>query len=416
MEIRTAHLLRKYHPAEWGGTETAVHRLLDGLRAHGTGAVVYCPRIDPPPAESDPLAADGFQIKRFPCSVPVWGISKEQRKQLISVGGNLLSFRLLGSLLREKNLSLIHAHTHNRLGGIALTVCKLRRIPLVVTLHGGVLDLPAQARDYLLQPLKGGIEWGKIFGFLFQSRRVLEQADALLTCNETEARLLQQKYPRQRVIAQPHGVRAADYEQDARNTARRAFPEIAGHPFLLMIGRIDPAKNQGWVVAQMPELARRFPEMRLVIAGACTHAAYGRELEQEICRRGLQGRVLLTGGLPPRDPRLVGLMQLAQAVVLPSITETFGLVIIEAWAAGTAVISSRTSGAQALVREGENGWLFDLGNPAGFHDAAAQALTKPMLRNRFAAAGRELVKAKFDTTVLGGQVKKIYEELIKEKQ
>jgi alpha-maltose-1-phosphate synthase len=415
MEIRAAHLMRKYNPAQWGGTETAVHRLLDGLRAHQTRAVIYCPRLETPPAE-DPLSADGFEIKRFPCSVPVWGISQEQRNQLISVGGNLLSFRLFASLLREKELSLIHTHTHNRLGGIALTVSRLRRIPLVVTLHGGALDLPAQARDFLLEPLKGGVEWGKIFGWLLRSRRVLEQADAILTCNPTEARLLQAKYPKQRVIVQPHGIRAADYERDRRPAARAAFPEIAGRPFFLSIGRIDPAKNQSWIIGQMPELARRFPDLHFVFAGPCTHPAYGRELEQDICRRGLQERVLLTGGLPPGDPRLIGLMQLAQAVVLPSITETFGLVLIEAWAAGTAVISSRTSGAEALVREGENGWLFDLAHPPGFHEAAAQALTKPMLRSCFAAAGREFVRSRFDTTVLGGQVRRLYEELIEEKQ
>jgi alpha-maltose-1-phosphate synthase len=413
--MRVAHLLRKYNPTEWGGTETAVYRLLEGLRAHEVSSVVYCPRVEGQSRAPDPFTAAGIEVKRFPASVPVWGISQEQRAQLVAVGGNLLSFRLLTDLLREPNLSLIHAHTHNRLGGIALTAARRRKLPLVLTLHGGVLDLPAQAEQYLVQPLRGGIEWGKVFGWLFRSRRVLQDADAVLTCNPTEARLLQQKFPGKRILTQPHGVRAADYELDYREAARDAFPALAGKPFLLVIGRIDPAKNQRWMVEQAPDLAARFPELRIVFAGACTNAAYGRELEAEIARRDLNERVILTGGLPPADPRLIGLTQLAQAVVLPSLTETFGLVILEAWAAGTAVISSRTSGACAMIRQDENGWLFDLERPEGFHEAVGQALTKPLARKSFVSAGRALVQAQYDTAVLSEQVKKLYAELIEEK-
>ena len=139
-QIKVAHLLRKYNPGEWGGTETAVMRLIEGLRQHAAEPVVYCPRLDCTVA-NDPFATAGIPVKRFRSVLPVWRISADQRRQSISVGGNLLSFDLIGRLLREKNLSLIHTHTLNRLGGTALTVARLRGIPLVVTIHGGFLDL-----------------------------------------------------------------------------------------------------------------------------------------------------------------------------------------------------------------------------------------------------------------------------------
>ena len=43
--MHIAHLLRKYNPAEWGGTETVIHQLFDGLRRHGVESAVYCPRL-----------------------------------------------------------------------------------------------------------------------------------------------------------------------------------------------------------------------------------------------------------------------------------------------------------------------------------------------------------------------------------
>ena len=53
--MRVVHLLRKYNPAEWGGTETAIHRLFDGLRRLDVSSVVYAPRIKENARVADPL-------------------------------------------------------------------------------------------------------------------------------------------------------------------------------------------------------------------------------------------------------------------------------------------------------------------------------------------------------------------------
>jgi starch synthase len=123
---------------------------------------------------------------------------------------------------------------------------------------------------------------------------------------------------------------------------------------LLCVGRIDPIKNQAWLLDQAPAIFQRHPNALLALAGPCTDEPYGELIDRKIKELGLQERVLLTGGLPPNDPRLIGLMQESSALLLPSLSETFGLVILEAWAAGTVVVSSRTSGPSALdSREGK---------------------------------------------------------------
>jgi glycosyltransferase involved in cell wall biosynthesis len=413
--MHVLHLLRKYNPAEWGGTETAVKRLLDGLRHHEVVSTVYCPELNFPFAQ-DPLRENGHTVKCFKTCVPVWGISTEQRQQLVSVGGNLMSFDLMPRLLKEPNVSLIHTHAGNRLGGIALSVAKIKRVPLVATIHGGVLDLPESAREFLRKPLQGGFEWGKIFGLFLQSRKVLSEADAILTCNKKEAELQQKQFPNKRVIVQPHGVNMQLYAQDQRNAARSAFPKLQDRNFLLVVGRIDPVKNQLWVVEQFPEVLKKFPKPALVLAGSCTDAGYGKLIEKRIQELGLENDVILTGGLSPSDPRLIGLFQAADATILPSLSETFGLVILESWAAGTTVISSRTSGAREVVRDGENGYFFDHNAPAEFHRAVEALLKNPELRTRFASSGKAVVAENYDVNVLGGRVKRLYAELIEEKK
>ncbi len=433
--MRVIQLLRKYDPAEWGGTETAVQRLCHGLREQGVISLMYCPYVNGngSPAALSASAAQAVRadknrfppsetrnennggVKRFKTCVPTWGISQQEKREFIAVGGNLMSFDLLPALWREPDVALVHTHTLGRLGGIASAVARGRRLPFVVSIHGGLLDVSPALKTTFNGPAHSGFDWGKIFGLMLQSRRLIHHADAVLTCNPTEAELLRTKHPSKRIEIQPHGIPVGTYQQDHRAAAREAYPQICERDVLLCVGRIDPVKNQSWLVTHAPEILRVHPNALLVLAGACTNEAYGQSLEHQIRELGISDRVLLTGGLPQGDPRLIGLIQESRAVLLPSISETFGLVLLEAWAAGTTVISSRTSGASALIRNGENGWLFDLSDPRGFHQAVSQILLNPVLRARQAESGRQLVASEYDVMSVAGRVKQLYNELIEAK-
>src|SRR3954468_2240859 len=153
--MRAIHLLRKLDPAEWGGTETAILRLCDGLRENGVKPVVYCPRLERE-STSDPLQLAGCEVARYRAFVPVLGLPPERRRQLVAVGGNIMSFDLVAALWREEDVSVIHSHALGRIGGIALTVAKQRRIPFVVSIHGGVLDLPDSIKSTMNAPNERG--------------------------------------------------------------------------------------------------------------------------------------------------------------------------------------------------------------------------------------------------------------------
>jgi glycosyltransferase involved in cell wall biosynthesis len=415
MNMLVVHLLRKLDPAAWGGTEMAIQRLFDGLRAQGVCPVVYCPRLEGTSA-GEPMEENGYQVKRFKAFLPILGLSKKRKRQLISVGGNLMSFDLVRSLRREKNVSLIHTHTLGRIGGIALTMAKERRVPFVVSIHGGVFDLPAKIKASFETDCEGGWEWGKLFGLLYQSHNLFRDADAILTCNQNEAAKLQRQFPGKRIAVQPHGVPMELYRQDQRPSARAAFPQLCNRQLLLCLGRVDPVKNQAWLLDQASEIFRKHPRALLVFAGACTDEPYGELIGRRITQLGLENRVLLTGGLPPNDPRLIGLIQEAQLLLLPSLSETFGLVILEAWAAGTVTVASRTSGASALLEHGSNGWLFDLDQPDSFHQAVDLALSQPELLRPMAERGAEKVALEYSVSALAARMRALYLELIEQKR
>lgn len=413
--MRIAHLLRKYDPSEWGGTESAVLQLTTDMARSGVRSVIYAPSLRERCDSVDPFGDTACSVRRFRARVPIWGLSPEQKGRMIAVGGNLVSFDLMGSLWREKNLDLVHSHAQGRLGAIGRFAARRHRIPFVVSIHGGIYDLPDEVRHALRESSKGGRDWGRLLGFLLGARHLMEHADAIIAFNPREAALIKARHPGRRVLTESHGVPTAQFARDCRPAALKAFPELAGRQMLLVLGRIDPTKNQDWLLAQAAELSRRHPGVLLMFVGSSTNREYGDAVLARIAREGLQGCVTVTGCLPVADPRLIGLLQQARAVVLPSKSETFGIVIVEAWAAGTPVVSSRSSGASALVEEGVNGLLFDLNEPATFHAAVDRVLGQPELAAQWGAAGRARAVAEFDTSVCVGRMKRLYEELIEEK-
>ena len=104
-------------------------------------------------------------------------------------------------------------------------------------------------------------------------------------------------------------------------------------------------------------------------------------------------------------------MQSASVVVVPSLSETFGLIILEAWGARAPVVSTRTSGALSLVQENENGHLFDLSQQGDFHRALQRVLDSPAHARRIAENGHALAAAEYDSLVLSRRMKALYEEL-----
>jgi len=374
--MRAVHLLRKFNPDQWGGTETAIQRLLDGLREHYVTPIVYCPRLEEGVIE-DPLVLPGCRVQRFNAFVPVLGISKKRRRQLISVGGNLMSFDLISSLWREEDVSIIHTHTLGRIGGIALTVAKQREIPFVVTIHGGVLDLPDEVKKSFDAPHNSGWEWGKLFGLIFQSHRLFRDADAIIGCNENEANLLRQKYPSKRVLVQAHGVPLALYGDRFAALVRTddhwsLEEELAGRQTPTHFGLILEELGIAFIAAQSPQAKGRIERMWAV-------------LQDRLVAELRLGDVVR---LHPPVSRtvLADWYRAADVVAVPSYSESFGLVALEAQACGTPVLAARVGGLCTAVRDGVTGLLVDGHDPALWARRLGGLLDDPIRRSAMEAA------------------------------
>ncbi|MBI2425848.1 MAG: glycosyltransferase family 4 protein [Candidatus Hydrogenedentes bacterium] len=405
--LNVVHVPRRYVKDEWGGTETVILETSKRLLARGHETSIHCPLALS--AQRDEVI-DGVQVHRYPYFYPYWGLKPGAQLQLDKKGGNLFSFSLWRALKRLPHLDLIHLHTGNRLGGIGRTVAARRNIPYVLSLHGGLHDIPQEEFDNMAAPLKGAVEWGKALGMLVGSRRVMHEAGAILCVGQSEQIASQKALPHKRVIYLPNGVDPARFAKGDGARFRQLHNIAPDAKVLLLLSRVDPQKNQRFVVQALPELLKEEPGLVLVVVGPATNAAYRDAMLEDARAAGVLESLRVVPGLAPDDPLLIDAYHGANVFVLPSIHEPFGIVILEAWAAGLPVLASNIGGIPYFVEDGKDGMLF---NPREKEDLirAFRAL-KARGYEACAEAGHRKMVAEYTWDAITDRLVRIYEEVI----
>lgn len=408
--MRILHVPRRFVASHWGGTETVVletcrHQIAKGHEARILTSMAL--------AEHRAEEIGGVPVERFPHFYPWLGLDSEARMRLDQKGGNLFSFALLGALRRERGASILHLHTGKRLGGIVRDAARRLRVPYVVSLHGGLLDVPEAEAATFAEPTAGRIEWGKLLGWWVGSRRVLDDAAAILCLGTEELRRVQERFPRTKAVLFPNGV---DADRFARGDgpgfrARHGIPADA--PLALCVGRIDPQKNQLLAVEAFARVAARRTEARLLLVGHVTSADYERRLRAAIESSGCAERITLLCGLPSSSPDLLGAYHAADAFLLPSIHEPFGVVVLEAWAAGLPVAASRVGGVPSFTEDGVDALLFESGSAEGAAEALDALLGNAERARSIAEAGRRKAVERFSWPRLVDDLQDLYEEAIR---
>ncbi len=403
------HVPRRFVAEEWGGTETVILEISRQQKLAGLNPVIYTSMAL---ARLREETIGGVSVRRFPYSYPFFGLTPADQAALDKKGGNLISFSLFAALLRAPDVRLFHAHALKRLGGEVRTAARLRKKPFVVSLHGGVFDVPQSELDLMLKPVANKTEWGKPLGALFGSRRVLTDADVVICVGHSEMEKARQQLGHDRVSYLPNGVDCAKFAS-ADGAAFRAKYGIPPTAFLaLNISRIDAQKNQLLLLEAFIRLQATRPDAYLVFIGPETQPGYATKLRELIAASGLASRVKLLPGMRNDNPELIQAFHACDLFVLPSMHEPFGIVVLEAWSAGKPVIVSHVGGLQALVRDGETGIFIDPNAAGAVADLAAKLerfAREPGLGKTLGAAGRQEALANYDWKQIGQQLETLYQ-------
>ena len=237
----------------------------------------------------------------------------------------------------------LHAHAHDYDAVVVHGLWQYHGFAARQALHGtstpyyvfphGMLD-PWFKRTYPLKHLRKWLYWP------WADYRVLRDAEAVLFTTEEERLLARQSFSlyrcRETVIGYGTAAPTGDMAQQ-RETFYRAFPELRGTRNLLFLSRLHPKKGCDMLLTAFARVAHRDPRLRLVMAGP-DQVGWQRTLVAQAEALGVTERVTWTGMLA--GDLKWGAYRVAEAFVLPSHQENFGVVVAEALACGVPVLTS----------------------------------------------------------------------------
>ncbi len=251
----------------------------------------------------------------------------------------------MNSLLKRLGLDIIHVHSPFTMGRVGLHYARRYDIPIVFTYH----TLYDQYVHYV--PVAQDLARDVTIKY---SKNFCNQCDHIVVPSrevETILTELNIKTPRSVI---PTGVPLEKFSHGDRQWLRRYYDIPEKNRILLFVGRLTKEKNLDFLLDAFKEIHQQTPDTSLVITA---QGPMEGELKEHAQRLGfnLEQDVIFTGVLP--FDTLVNVYYSADLFVFSSVTETQGLVLIEAMAAGLPVVAVRAYGVQDMVDDGINGYL-----------------------------------------------------------
>ncbi len=362
-------------PYSWdvpGGVQAHVRDLAGALQALGHEVSVLAPVDEPEAAALEPWLVPAGRAVPVPYNGSVARLSF----------GPLSSARTR-RWLRGGRFDVLHLHEPT-VPSVSLLALWAARGPIVVTFH------TATGRSRALQ----------VFGTALQPG--LEKAHGRIAVSPAARRVIMEHLGGDAVVV-PNGVQVQRFV-GARPLSGWAVG--ARPPTVVFLGRIDePRKGLSVLLAALPELVRRVPDVRLLVGGPGDVDAVRAQVPS-----GLRDRVELLGLVPEEDkPRVYASGDVYCAPNTHG--ESFGIVLLEAMATGTPVVASDLEAFRRVLDDGRAGVLAPVGDPVALAVALATVLRDPARRAALRSTGRAVVQA-YDWPVVARAVVEVYETVV----
>ncbi len=354
-----------------GGAENAMFALLESL-----DPAAWRPTL----LLEDAAGTEALEARAAALDVEVWRVPP------LPLG--LTGARRVPALarrLRAAGPDVFHAHMSSPVAckfGLAAAV--LARVPAVVgTVQVGEYEPPDRSAYWQLRALAHGVD-----RYLAVSRAIADELVGRLD------------WPASRIEVVYNSVDVGRFQVEAP-PGLRAELGAEGRPLILTPARLDAQKGHPFLL----EALREVPDAVLALAGEGPERAALEGLAQ---RLGVKGRVRFLG----RREDVPELLAACDVFALPSLYEGSSLAVLEAMAAGRAVVSSAIGGTDELIEDGRSGLLVEPGDAVGLAAALRRLIEDPALREELAGRARERVERDLTRRRMAARVTGVYEELL----
>ena len=375
-----------------GGMNVYVAQTATRLAARGIEVEIFT-RATSSRSEPQVQMSPGVLVRHIVAG-PFEGLDKEE------LPGQLCSFAsgVMRAEARQEPGYYDLVHSHYWLSGQVAYLAKDRwGVPLVHSAH-----TLAKVKNAALAQSDRPEPRGRLIG----EEQVVAEADRLIANTDAEARQLVDLYGAavDRIDVVPPGVDTDVFRPGPKEAARAALGLDPADLVVAFAGRIQPLKAPDVLLRAVDVLRRRYPDrrFRVIIAGGASGtgrtAPHG--LADLAAELGLTGIVDFLAPMPPHD--LCRVFQAADLVAVPSYNESFGLVALEAQAAGTPVVAAGVGGLRVAVDDGVTGLLVPGHDPVRWAERLAAVLLDPVARGSMATrAPVQAARFSWDRTVDG---------------
>lgn len=253
------------------------------------------------------------------------------------------------------------------------------------------------------------IDQAGVFDIGFQNA-IMRKSDLVLAMTTSEKEyLVERSVAPHRVTVVGSGIDLDDYPRQDPGACRQRLNLPRDAFVLLFLGRKVEYKGLGTLLAACAELRSQCPNLVLVAAGAETD--YSRQLRRRYA--GLQ-HVIFYDTVP--EQLKLDLLNACDVLAMPSVGESFGIVYVEAWAVGRAVIGARSGAVSSLICDGVDGLL---AAPGDVHDTAAKIALlchDSKLRKRLATAGHLKAKTRYTVQKVADATEGAYLRTIRQRK
>ena len=307
-------------------------------------------------------------------------------------------------LLPALKLDVIHTHHPILLGQTAARKAAELGLPLVFTFHTQYWEYTHYIpfpQEVIQEFLKNAVhKWLKEF---------MQKCQHIIIPSESMKEILVRDYGlEERYTVIPTGTNLEPYQRADGKTLRKE-KGWQDETILISVGRLAPEKNWEALLHAFAKVYLEHPNLRLVLIGDGPAKESLQTLASEL---GIAEQVTFTGTIPFEE--IPAYLKAADAFSFASVTETQGLVTIEAMAAGLPVVAVDGSGTRDIVEHGKQGYLVE-NDASALAKGLNQLLSDPGQMKRF--SHNALKKAKtFDVNQLSKQIISVYEQAIQDKR
>ncbi len=267
----------------------------------------------------------------------------------------------------------IHAATPGPLGLAALAIARILRLPCVATYHTA---LPQYAQYLTDDASMGEIMWRYLVWYYDQMEMVYVSSQA------TFSELTERGVSRRRIRLVPRGVDTARFHPSKRNGLLDEQCSDREAVRLLYVGRVSKEKNLELLVSAFRSLIADGTQAYLVVVGDGPY--------REAMEKALEGTPSIFLGYREGED-LAAIYASCDAFVFPSVTDTFGNVVLEAQASGLPVVVTDQGGPRENMVHGRTGIMVEGNSIAGLRDGILRLITDPSMRRSMGSEARRLV-------------------------